>query len=107
MPLRLPAIAAIAAATATTTTPTAATATAAAATLGAGLGFVDAEGASVEERAVHRLDGGLRLLIRRHGYEGEAARAARLAVHDEVHVGDFAELGKCRTDRVRRSVERK
>src|ERR687884_138745 len=62
----------------------AATATAAAAAVTAGPGLVDRQVAAAELLAVELLDGGLALLARRHLDEAEAARAARVAILDDV-----------------------
>jgi hypothetical protein len=95
--------AAAATAAATTTEPAAT----AAATRLARFGLVHAEGATVNERAVHALDRGRGLLIRPHGDEREAARAARLAVHHDVNVGNLAASREGFADAVARGVEGK
>ena len=100
-----------ASATATTateaTTTTAEATTAAAATRLARLGLVHAERAPIDERAVHALDRRRRLLISAHRDEREAARAARLAVHDDVNVGDLAAGREGLANAVARGVEGK
>ena len=96
-----------AAAVATAATAAEATATAAAAARLALLGLVDAERATVEGAAVHALDGLRGLLGRAHGHEREAARAARLAIRDEVDVTDSAEFLEGLADAFSIGVERK
>lgn len=100
------ATAAAAKATAAAAAEATATATAAAARL-ALLGLVDAERATVEGAAVHTLDGLRGLLGRAHGHEREAARAARLAIRDEVDVADSAEFLEGLADAFSIGVERK
>ena len=87
------------------TTTTAAAATAAAAATLALLRFVDAQGAAVEEHAVHFRDGLLSLLRGAHGDEREAARLAGFAIGGDVNVGHFAERREGGAERVRRRVE--
>jgi hypothetical protein len=89
-----------AAATATkTTTTTAATAALAL------LSFIDAQRAAVELRAVELRDGSTRLLVSPHRHESKATRLARLAVLDDVDVRDFAALGECVAQRLRRRLK--
>src|SRR5687767_609448 len=80
-----------AAATAAATAITAeATATAATGTGLPFLGFVDAQRAAIDLHTVHRLDGGLRIGIRLHLDEREAARAARVTVEHHADARDLA-----------------
>ncbi len=95
---------AVAAATATAAEAAATTATAAAARL-ALLGFVDAEGASVEGMAVHALDRLSGFLGRAHGDEREAAGAAGLAIGYQVDVADRSEFLERRADAFSIGVE--
>src|SRR5205085_917111 len=88
LPARLAvAAAAVAAATsaaaATAAAAEAAAATAAWPTVFARPGFVDGQGATAQFLAVELCDGGLRLLLRGHLDEAEAARAARVAILDD------------------------
>src|ERR1700690_2043047 len=73
----------------TTAAAPAATTTAATRAL---LRLVDVDGATVDVTAVELLDRVRGFLVRAHLDEGEAAGAARLAVHDHLGVGDGAEL---------------
>ena len=57
--------------------------------------------------AVEGRDGRLRLSVGRHLDEGEAARTARLAIHDDVDVGDFTVRREQRPDVVFRRLEGK
>jgi hypothetical protein len=98
-------------ATAATAAVTAAAATtkaaaAAAAALLALLGFVDAERASVEGATVHALDRLGRLFGRTHGHEGEAARAACLAIGDKVDVANGSEFLERLANAISIGVER-
>jgi hypothetical protein len=93
--------AAAAIATATTTAAAATTTTTATETtraLRALFGFVDAEGAPVEHRAVHGCDGFGCLGVVAHGHECESARLPSLAVEDDMNVGHRAVLRKGFTD---------
>src|SRR5687768_11966469 len=91
------ATAAVAAATTAATTVAAATATAAttAATIAAApaaaflawTGFVDGQGPAAERRTVQRVDRRLRFAIVVHLDEAEAARAAGLAIRDDLRAG--------------------
>lgn len=96
--------------TAATTAATAATATAATTTSAAAalalFGFVDLEGPSVEERAVHLTHGLLRTLGGAHGHEAEAARLTRLTIRDDVDIGDIAERRESRFSRFERMHSR-
>src|SRR6266571_1079055 len=65
---------------------------AAAAAAGAILGGVHAESAAAELVAVELLDRLGRILIGCELDEGEAARAAALAVHRKKHIADLADL---------------
>jgi len=97
-----------AAAATTTAATTAAEATAAAAALGTLLSLVDAEGTTVEERAVHLGNRLLGLLSSRHGDEAEAAGLTRIAIGHDVDVDDLAARdGERVTERVLGGVERK
>jgi hypothetical protein len=89
-------IASIAAAAAIATATTTATETTRA--LRALFGFVDAEGAPVEHRAVHGCDGFGCLGVVAHGHECESARLPSLAVEDDMNVGHRAVLRKGFTD---------
>jgi hypothetical protein len=89
--VKLPTVAAIAAATTTPATPTAPTPTAAAAAteptpLGAFFGLIDPQRPTVERRAVHGLDGLLRLCRRPHRNEPKASRLTRGSVGHDVNV---------------------
>jgi len=96
-----------AAATAATTAATAEAATAAAAAaLGTFLSLVDAKGATVEVRAVHRRDGSLCLLLVGHRDETEAARATGFAISHDVCVSDLARAGEGLAQDVRGGVKR-
>src|SRR5262249_3307253 len=86
------AAAAVAAAAPVPTAAAVAAAAGAAAGL-AGLGLVHLQVAVLVALPVERLDRGLGLRLVRHHHEREAARAARLAVHHDVDVGDLAVLG--------------
>src|SRR5262249_46295240 len=57
-------------------------------------GLVDAQCATVEVLAVHPGDRLLRLVLAAHRHEGEAARAARVAIRDDLGLDDGAELGE-------------
>jgi hypothetical protein len=93
-------------ATSTATAAVAATTTAAAALL-ARLGFVDAERATIKVLAVHRLHGLGALFGGAHRHECEAARAARLAIGNEMDVGDGSKLLKGAADGINGCVEGK
>src|SRR5438105_2271519 len=80
----------VAAATAPAATAAIATATAATAAVLFGLGLIDRRGAAVHLFAVHRGDGGLRLLVAAHLDEAEALGPARVAVHDDLRRLDRA-----------------
>jgi hypothetical protein len=70
-------------------TTAAATATATALTL---LGFIDLESATIEDGAVHLSDcfhGGI---VCPHGHEPKTARLPGLAIRNDMHISDFAEL---------------
>src|SRR5688500_9310205 len=84
--------AAITASTTTTTAPTtsAAEAATAARLRLAGLGLVHGQSTSLEIRIVQRRNGSCRFLRVRHFNEAEAARAARLAVHDDLRPSHVA-----------------
>ena len=99
--------AAATAAVATATAAAAVTTTAAAAALLALLGFVNAEGATVERATVHTLDGLGGLLGGTHGHERKTARAARLAIGDEVDVADRSKFLERSADAISIGVERK
>ena len=114
------ATAAVVAAAATTTTVTTATATVATAATTAAvatatttaallafLGFVHAERTTIEVLAVHRFDGVGRLLVGAHRDEREAARAAGLAIGNEMDVADGSELLKCSANAISGRVEGK
>jgi hypothetical protein len=93
----------------TTTTAAAAEATAAAtatAALLALLGFIDAQRATVEGTAVHTFDRLCSLFRGAHRHKGKAARAAGLAIRDEVDVADGSELLERGTDAISGGVER-
>jgi hypothetical protein len=99
--------AAATAATAIAATAAAEATAAAAATAGLTLlGFVDAEWATVEGATVHAFDRLGRLFRRTHGHECKAARAARLAIRDEVDVADGSELLERGADAISGGVER-
>src|ERR1043166_2366367 len=72
----------------------AAAATTAAATVFTGLGEVDGEATAFDHRAVERLDGVLRLLVRGHLDEAEAARATRLPIGDDAGAGHGSVVGE-------------
>src|SRR5438093_4377805 len=77
----------VAASTTAATAPATAaepTATAATATVLFGLGLIDRQGAAVHLFAVHRGNGGLRLLVAAHFDEAEALGATRVPVHDDL-----------------------
>jgi hypothetical protein len=97
------AVATTAAATAAESTATAAATTAALLAL---LGFIDAQRATVEGLAVHALDRLRSLFGGAHGHEREAARAAGLAIGDEVDVAYRAELLEGSANAVGGRVER-
>src|SRR5205807_7414198 len=71
---------------AATATATAAEATTTAATAAVlpGLGLIDRQAAAVHLFAVHRGDGGLRLLVGAHFDEAKALGTAGVAVHDDL-----------------------
>ena len=104
------AVAATAAATAATAVTTTAAAESSAATAGAALlallGFVDAERSTIEGTAVHPFDRLRGLLGSSHGYECEAARAAGLAIGDQVDITYGSELLERGTDAFSIGVER-
>src|SRR5690606_4920145 len=83
----------------------AAAATAAAAAALALLGLVDAERTAVHHRAVGLGNRLLRFRVRSHRDEREAARAAGLTIHDDVHVGHRAAARKRVADAVGGRVE--
>src|SRR5690349_23438120 len=84
----LPALASTAAAAVAATATTAAAATAGARL--ALLGFVDAQRAAVDLLAVHRLDGALGVVVRRHLDEREAPRPAGVPVLHDADARDLA-----------------
>jgi hypothetical protein len=100
-------------AVATTTVATAATTAAepTAATAGAALlallGFVDPERPAIERATVHALDRLGGFLRSSHGYERETARAAGLAVRDQVDITYGSEFLERGTDAFSIGVERK
>ena len=100
------AAAAAEAATLTAETAAAAAAEAAGRAIFLGTGFVDLEGATTEFDAVRLLDGNFGLIGRAHGYEGEAARAAREFVHRHINVGHGTELFKVGAEFGLRGLER-
>ena len=53
---------------------------------------VPGESLRIELGAVHLSNGCLSLLGRAHGHEAEAARTAAVTIHDDMNIGDFAEL---------------
>ncbi len=71
------------------------------------LGLVHAKRATVEGMAIHALDRLLRFLGGTHGHEREATAATGLAIGDEVHVGDGAEILERGADAFSIGVERK
>jgi hypothetical protein len=101
-----PAAAAATTTAVTSAAPAATTATATTAAPLALLRFVDAERATVEERAVHLVDRFLSFGFGAHRDEREPAGLARLAIGRDVDIADFAERSECGADRVRRRVER-
>jgi hypothetical protein len=100
---------AVATATVPTTAATAAEPTTAPAgtALLALLGFVDPERPAIERATVHALDRLGGFLRSSHGYEREAARAAGLAVRDQVDITYGSEFLERGTDAFSIGVERK
>jgi hypothetical protein len=101
---------AAAAAAATTAAAAAAAATtaaaAAAAASGALLGFVDAQGASVELGTVHGLHGAIGFGLRAHRHEAEASRLPSGAIGYDVNVDDLTVLSEGVAERVLRRMKR-
>jgi hypothetical protein len=91
-------VAAAAAAEATTTATAAAGLTL--------LGLVDAERATIEGAAIHAFDRLGGFFRRAHGHECKAARAARLAIRDEVDVADGSEFLERGANAISGGVER-
>jgi hypothetical protein len=85
-------------AAATATGTTAATAAAAATTLGTLFSFIHAERTTVDHLAVDAFDRALRLFVRAHRHEREAARLPRGAVGHDMDVRHFTVLRECSAD---------
>ena len=92
-------------ATATTTSP--ATAAEPARTLGALLGLIYAERATVEHDAVHRCDRLGCLMGIAHRHEAEAARLTTLAIGNDMHVRHVARGRESSAQRFSRGAEGK
>jgi hypothetical protein len=95
-------------ATTTTTATTEATTATTTATTGTRLslfGLVDAQRPAFEYGAVHLLNRRLRKLRIAHGHEAEASRLTGRAIHHDVDIGDFANLGERSAQDVLRGVE--
>src|SRR5262245_14489386 len=89
------AAAAPAASTAPIATTAAATAESAASATAAALQrFLHVHRATLDFASVERADGPRCLVVGRHLDEGEAARAARLPVEDDLHLGDLSGLAE-------------
>jgi hypothetical protein len=101
------AAAAEAAATAAAATEAAATTAAAATATGTTLlGLVDPERTTVEQLAVHGLDGLLGRVLGAHGHEREAAGPAGLAIEHQLDLDELTELLEGLADGVLGRVER-
>src|SRR5262249_45168710 len=69
------------------------------------LRLIHADGTAVELGAVHLGHRAARSLLVGEGHEAEAARAARLAIVDDLGLGDFTEAGEAIAKAVVRSRE--
>jgi hypothetical protein len=107
---RLPLVAAatataIAAATTAAAAEAAATTATAAAFL-ARLGFIDAQRTTIEVGAVHRLDGGLPILVRGHFHEREATRTTSVPVEHDLDLRHLpAVAAECSAQRILGGLE--
>jgi hypothetical protein len=97
--------AAIAAATTAAAAEAAATTATAAAFL-ARLGFIDAQRTTIEVGAVHRLDGGLPILVRGHFHEREATRTTSVPVEHDLDLRHLpAVAAECSAQRILGGLE--